>query len=31
MLDEKGWGQTCPKTPRFTNDTSRVTTPSKRP
>jgi carboxypeptidase Q len=29
--DEKGWGSTCPKTPRFTNDTSRVTAPSKRP
>ena len=30
-LDEKGWGLTCPKTPRFTNDTSRVTAPSNRP
>jgi len=29
--DEKGWGQTCPKTPRFTNDTSKVTAASKRP
>jgi hypothetical protein len=29
--DEQGWSLTCPKTPRFTNDTSRVTTPSKRP
>jgi hypothetical protein len=30
-LDDKGWGLTCPKAPRFTNDTSRVTTPSNRP
>jgi hypothetical protein len=30
-LDDKGWGLTCPKTPRFTNDTSRVTAPSSRP
>jgi hypothetical protein len=30
-VDEKGWGLTCPKTPRFTNDTSRVTAPSNRP
>ena len=30
-VDEKGWARTCPKTPRFTNDTSRVTTPSSRP
>jgi carboxypeptidase Q len=30
-LDDKGWGLTCPKTPRFTNDTSRVTAPSNRP
>jgi len=30
-LDAKGWGLTCPKTPRFTNDTSRVTAPSSRP
>ena len=29
--DAKGWATTCPKTPRFTNDTSRVTTPSIRP
>jgi carboxypeptidase Q len=29
--DEKGWGTTCPKAPRFFNDTSRVTAPSKRP
>jgi len=29
--DEQGWSLTCPKTPRFTNDTSRVTAPSKRP
>ncbi|MEO7086339.1 MAG: M28 family peptidase [Gemmatimonadaceae bacterium] len=29
--DAKGWGLTCPKTPRFTNDTSRVTAPSNRP
>src|SRR5204862_3612527 len=29
--DEKGWATTCPKTPRFTNDTSRVTTSSVRP
>jgi hypothetical protein len=30
-VDAKGWGLTCPKTPRFTNDTSRVTAPSSRP
>jgi hypothetical protein len=30
-LDEKGWGMTCPKTPRFTSDSSRVTAPSIRP
>jgi carboxypeptidase Q len=30
-VDEKGWARTCPKTPRFTNDTSRATTPSSRP
>jgi hypothetical protein len=30
-LDEQGWGTTCPKTPRFTTDSSRVTAPSKRP
>ena len=30
-LDEKGWGPTCPKAPRFFNDTSRVTAPSNRP
>jgi hypothetical protein len=30
-LDEKGWGRTCPKAPRFFNDTSRVTAPSNRP
>jgi hypothetical protein len=30
-VDEKGWGTTCPKTPRFTNDSSRVTAPSARP
>jgi hypothetical protein len=30
-LDEKGWGTTCPKTPRFTSDSSRVTAPSIRP
>jgi hypothetical protein len=30
-VDEKGWARTCPKTPRFTNDTSRVTTSSSRP
>ena len=30
-LDAKGWGLTCPKTPRFFNDTSRVTAPSVRP
>jgi len=29
--DEKGWATTCAKAPRFTNDTSRVTVPSKRP
>ncbi|HWH50238.1 MAG TPA: M28 family peptidase [Gemmatimonadaceae bacterium] len=29
--DAKGWATTCPKTPRFTNDTSRVTAPSIRP
>jgi hypothetical protein len=31
QMDEKGWGTTCPKAPRFFNDTSRVTAPSKRP
>ena len=30
-VDEKGWGTTCPKAPRFTNDTSRVTAASNRP
>jgi hypothetical protein len=30
-LDAKGWGVTCPKAPRFFNDTSRVTAPSIRP
>ncbi|HTE47930.1 MAG TPA: M20/M25/M40 family metallo-hydrolase [Gemmatimonadaceae bacterium] len=30
-VDAKGWALTCPKTPRFTNDTSRVTTQSVRP
>ena len=30
-LDEKGWGTTCPKAPRFTSDTSRVTAASNRP
>jgi len=30
-VDEKGWATTCPKAPRFTNDTSRVTTSSIRP
>jgi hypothetical protein len=30
-VDDKGWGLTCPKTPRFTNDSSRVTAPSSRP
>jgi hypothetical protein len=30
-LDAQGWALTCPKAPRFTNDTSRVTVPSKRP
>ena len=29
--DDKGWGLTCPKAPRFFNDTSRVTVPSTRP
>ena len=29
--DAKGWALTCPKTPRFTNDTSRVTAASGRP
>jgi hypothetical protein len=29
--DDKGWAQTCTKTPRFTNDTSRVMVPSSRP
>jgi carboxypeptidase Q len=29
--DAKGWATTCPKTPRFTNDSSRVTAPSIRP
>jgi hypothetical protein len=31
QVDEKGWGTTCPKAPRFFNDSSRVTAPSKRP
>jgi hypothetical protein len=31
QVDEKGWGTTCPKAPRFFNDTSRVTAPSTRP
>jgi hypothetical protein len=30
-VDEKGWGLTCPKAPRFTSDSSRVTAPSSRP
>jgi hypothetical protein len=30
-LDAKGWAVSCPKAPRFTNDTSRATVPSKRP
>jgi hypothetical protein len=30
-VDEKGWATNCPKAPRFTNDTSRVMVPSKRP
>lgn len=30
-VDEKGWGTTCPKAPRFFNDTSRVTAASNRP
>ncbi|HET7373690.1 MAG TPA: hypothetical protein VFJ20_09895, partial [Gemmatimonadaceae bacterium] len=30
-VDEKGWARTCVKAPRFTNDTSRVTTSSSRP
>jgi carboxypeptidase Q len=29
--DELGWARTCPKAPRFFNDTSRVTAPSHRP
>ena len=29
--DEKGWALTCAKAPRFFNDTSRATVPSKRP
>jgi carboxypeptidase Q len=29
--DDKGWGVTCPRTPRFTNDTAHVTAPSIRP
>jgi len=29
--DELGWARMCPKAPRFTNDTSRVMVPSKRP
>jgi carboxypeptidase Q len=29
--DDKGWGTTCPKALRFTNDTSHVTAPSTRP
>jgi hypothetical protein len=31
QTDEKGWGTTCPKAPRFFNDSSRVTAPSNRP
>jgi RNA recognition motif-containing protein len=30
-VDAKGWALTCPKAPRFTNDTTRVTTSSTRP
>jgi hypothetical protein len=30
-LDARGWALTCPKAPRFTSDTSRVTTSSTRP
>jgi carboxypeptidase Q len=30
-VDAKGWATTCPRAPRFTNDSSRVTTPSNRP
>jgi hypothetical protein len=30
-VDEKGWGKSCPKAPRFFNDSSRVTAPSTRP
>ena len=29
--DEKGWATTCVKARRFTNDSSKVTAPSKRP
>ncbi len=29
--DAKGWALTCPKTPRFTNDSSHVTAASNRP
>jgi carboxypeptidase Q len=31
QVDDKGWGLTCPKAPRFFNDSSRVTAPSNRP
>ncbi|HVX41125.1 MAG TPA: M28 family peptidase [Gemmatimonadaceae bacterium] len=31
QLDAKGWALTCPKSPRFTNDTSHVTAASNRP
>jgi hypothetical protein len=30
-MDEKGWALSCPKAPRFFNDTSRASVPSKRP
>jgi hypothetical protein len=30
-VDAKGWAVGCPKAPRFTNDTSRVTVPANRP
>jgi hypothetical protein len=30
-VDEKGWSLTCPKAPRFFNDTSHATAPSNRP
>ena len=30
-VDAKGWAITCPKAPRFTNDTARATAPSNRP